>query len=269
MLSLPPLQVTAEGLSLVNAYACAMASRLAYTEIPTLTGARDTQVSITDCDGALVIAFRGTQEVRDFLTDAQCWREDLLEGGEVHNGFYESLQTVIGEVAERASKHGVRAVFITGHSLGGALAMLCAEWFAHHLIPVHSIYTFGQPRVGDGTFASEYNSLLLERTFRFVHEEDVVPRVPGVLIGYRHAGTEIFLPSTGGMVVNPTLWKKAKSGIPGAFKDLRHGRLAFLSDHHMDNYLRRVHALAAVNESPLPKPYVFGQTKQSKQTNAS
>ena len=70
------------------------------------------------------------------------------------------------------------------------------------------IYTFGQPRVGDWRFRDSYNSCeLLGRTFRVVHGDDFVPRVPWLLGWYRHAGREAFfvesrIQNSGGRIGN-------------------------------------------------------------------
>jgi hypothetical protein len=73
---------------------------------------------------------------------------------------------------------------ITGHSLGGALALLAAATWVDGE-PVQGVYTYGQPMVGKADFVSSVRRRLLDRYFRFVNDSDVVPRVPP---GYRHSG---------------------------------------------------------------------------------
>ena len=67
-------------------------------------------------------------------------------------------------------------------------------WEGEDFVPrLAGVYTFGQPRVGDSTFRECYNfSGLMGRTFRVVHADDIVPRVPWLLGAYRHAGHEVF-----------------------------------------------------------------------------
>ena len=74
-------------------------------------------------------------------------------------------------------------VFITGHSLGGALAALYSTMLFYNgevaiTRKLASVYTFGQPRVGDQTFANYGNLHLDNRYFRVVYCNDIVPRVP-------------------------------------------------------------------------------------------
>ena len=67
-------------------------------------------------------------------------------------------------------------VVITGHSLGGALAVLSAwsAWF-----PVHSVYTFGQPKVGGPSLYSQLEKKrLCNKIFRVVHNRDPVAYSP-------------------------------------------------------------------------------------------
>ncbi|WP_437573525.1 lipase family protein [Sorangium sp. So ce887] len=90
------------------------------------------------------------------------------------------------------------ALYITGHSLGGALAVLAAarlytvgilhEW---HWKKLRGIYTFGQPMVGDQEFVRRYERGFGHMLFRHIYENDVVPRMPPRTAGdFRHMGEE-------------------------------------------------------------------------------
>lgn len=88
--------------------------------------------------------------------------------------------------------HRNAKIFVTGYSLGSALATLAAldikSLFGH----VDQLYTFGQPRVGDSAFASFVTSNIPER-WRIVHYADIVPHVPPQLpIPYSHFSSEIW-----------------------------------------------------------------------------
>jgi triacylglycerol lipase len=88
-----------------------------------------------------------------------------------------------------------RQLWLTGHSLGGALAMLAAnELFSRAergAAPIAGVYTFGQPRVGNAGFRDAYDTLLKGRTFRIVHGDDVVPRIPCLLAEVYKLSTRI------------------------------------------------------------------------------
>ena len=237
------LDVTTEW-SVQNARACAEAAAYAYRhECPLSTPLA--HAAVLDMGPARVIAFRGTACLRDWLTDLDCkLRPMVYDGLRVHEGF----RAAAGSIRERvagAVGWWKGPVFLTGHSLGGALAQLVAWWLEVNDHPVQGVYTFGSPRVGNGEWARSYAKSwvqlydlpLSRRTYRVVLEEDIVPRVPGVLMGYRHAGREYFLPSIGSGRLDPPLWLKLVSDAWGTYRDWRRGRVAQLADHGLSRYL--------------------------------
>lgn len=135
----------------------------------------------------LVLAFRGTEKkVSDWLTDARC--VPTIEGrSKVHTGFLEAFtkntnaegKTVQQVVKQVLAKEETRdgngdplPLFITGHSLGGALALLATRLVASNVNG--ACYTFGAPRVGN----YEYFRSVKTPVFRIVNSSDIVPRVP-------------------------------------------------------------------------------------------
>jgi len=198
--------------------------------------------ALVACDGAdCVAAFRGTQDLRNWLTDLDC-AFTRLGHLRVHRGFYEALESVRADLESEIAGTHYQRLWLTGHSLGGALAMLCARaWDA----AVEGVYTFGQPRAGDASFRDAYNDRLRWRTFRVIHADDIVPRVPWLLGQYRHAGHEIFFPSPsgrgikgeGGWLQDCGFLSKIPSDLWNAARELRLGKLALLDDHHVSRYL--------------------------------
>ena len=73
------------------------------------------------------------------------------------------------------------AVFVTGHSLGGALSTVLAPWIASFFPPANvQVYTYAAPTAGDANFASAFNTMFdasaaTPRTYRFYNSIDVVP----------------------------------------------------------------------------------------------
>jgi pimeloyl-ACP methyl ester carboxylesterase len=215
--------------------------------------ATDTRALIA-CDGQdCLVAFRGTQDLRNWLTDLDC-AFTRLGNMRLHRGFYAALESVREELEAEIAGTQYQRLWLTGHSLGGALAMLCARaWHG----AVEGVYTFGQPRAGDAAFRDDFNARQGQRAFRIIHADDVVARVPWLLGAYRHAGHEIFYPSTltvGRDSVEPcqtqsgfdrvspyrmdlSLPAKLVLDIPGLFMELRRGKLALLDDHHISRYL--------------------------------
>lgn len=136
----------------------------------------------------VVVAFRGTEKnVQDWLTDANCMPEDVGGGKQVHGGFLKALtgnrdssdRTVKDIVAAAlASREAQDAegnplpVFITGHSLGGALAVLTTVLVAPDVDG--ACYTYGGPRVANYEFFRKVKTPV----YRVVNSADAVPRVP-------------------------------------------------------------------------------------------
>ncbi|KAH1190111.1 Lipase [Glycine max] len=138
----------------------------------------DTQVAIwrDSARRRLVVAFRGTEQTqwKDLRTDLM-----LVPAGDDHS---ESLH----------KWH----VYVTGHSLGGALATLLAlELSSNQLAKRGAIsitmYNFGSPRVGNKRFAEVYNERVKD-SWRVVNHRDIIPTVPR-LMGYCHVERPVFL----------------------------------------------------------------------------
>ncbi len=222
-----------------TAMQCVRAAAAAYQSATVSDEVTDTQVLITETENYTIVAFRGSSSYRDWISDGQCWRADYF-GAEVHFGFLNALEGVRLKLMDRLSR-AKTPLLITGHSLGGALAMLFADWLNRNGHLFSAVYTFGQPRIGNGTFARVYNAGLRQISFRFVHEEDIVPRIPGVLLGYRHAGQEIFFSSGKRVLWNPKALALAVSDLFGIAEEwaLRH-RLSLLSDHSITDYVAAV-----------------------------
>jgi hypothetical protein len=71
-------------------------------------------------------------------------------------------------------------LWVTGHSLGAAVATVAAD----ALPATGGVYTFGSPRVGDGDFAAAFNRRFADRSFRYVDDHDAVTRVPPESFGF-------------------------------------------------------------------------------------
>ncbi|CAJ0596871.1 unnamed protein product [Cylicocyclus nassatus] len=91
-------------------------------------------------------------------------------------------------------QHSEYEIWITGHSLGGALASLAASYLVEKRFAPSSkikLMTFGQPRTGDEEFADRFNKTI-DYAFRVIHANDGVPHVPPEKFGYRHHKQEVY-----------------------------------------------------------------------------
>ncbi|KAK6265915.1 hypothetical protein QUC31_016752 [Theobroma cacao] len=201
----------------------------------------DTQVAIwrDSARRQIVIAFRGTEQARwkDLRTDLMLVPAGLnperIDGDfkqevQVHSGFlsaYDSvririislLKTSIRYIDETTKPLRRWQVYVTGHSLGGALATLLALELSSSQLAKHgaisvTMYNFGSPRVGNRRFAEVYNEKVKD-SWRIVNHRDIIPTVPR-LMGYCHVAQPVYL-AAGELrdaLENMELWKDGYQG---------------------------------------------------------
>ena len=127
-----------------------------------------------------VVAFRGTDfnEVSDWIANLGRSATDTPHG-QIHTGFYDAYMSMKPQVMALLKARKSKYLWITGHSLGGALALVCAyDLIESEKMEINGLITFGQPMVARKPLAEYLDSLLLGRYARFVNDADIVPRVP-------------------------------------------------------------------------------------------
>ena len=137
-----------------------------------------------------VVSFRGTENLQDWMTNLQYSMAPAdslppaanVSAARVHRGFRDAFMSVKDQMDRYLPCAEGLPVFITGHSLGGALATLGVTHLSGRGLA--ACYTFGAPRVGNKGFSSS----LQTPVYRVVNPGDPVPHVPTPLRGYRHAG---------------------------------------------------------------------------------
>jgi triacylglycerol lipase len=205
----------------------------------------DTQAFVATSDQATIVSFRGTepQSLADWLTDAHSSLVPGPFGGRVHAGFYWSLGEVwkyVNDCVADFDDGQCKPVWVTGHSLGGALAALAvARWLAAGRA-VQGMYTFGQPRSGDDEFARNFNFAFRPHAFRFVNNNDLVTRVPPRSLGYSHLGTFKYFLEDGQFAEGIGWWRRFLDGWRGRIESLMAGQLDGVDDHSMIHYRSRL-----------------------------
>ncbi|CAN8072398.1 unnamed protein product [Agarophyton chilense] len=195
----------------------------------------DTRALIIDGEDRIIVAFRGTSSNRNLRTDLKAFHvqlnrilpttsggnssrelfgsiaQEVLENrdallAKIHRGFAEAYLSVANEVMlgiKELYSSDRRPVFLTGHSLGGALATICAlDCALKYQLGTNDIYvaTFGSPRVGNSAFRKVYDELL-PASWRVSIAADIVTTLPKV--DYQHVGKKIMLTTAGDLFIDP------------------------------------------------------------------
>lgn len=130
----------------------------------------------------LIVAIRGTQGAEDWIVNLAAAPLMATKREGAHAGFFGEAQGAIEELI-RFVPSGVKHIYCTGHSLGGAVAsVLAREWRDPR---VRRAYTFGAPRFGNALYVER------RRPFAFGKTTDIVPHVPPRLYGYADAETPL------------------------------------------------------------------------------
>jgi len=238
---------------------------------------------------AAFLSFRGTESnIEDWLTDAMVTlRPPPWDGAAdytVHTGFDDALEDIwidhtdddgrpvkgIGTTLEEAGVFERNSpIWLSGHSLGGALAALASLRLSHYCRSkgygnvIGGIHTFGQPRVGDPACAAALEQAFPARYFRSVNNRDVVPRVPlpktpdivklvknanaGLepgepkleVLDYAHAGRVIYFNDVGKAMMDPPIWYRGLDTLAAGstIESIKLAARETVSDHSMDRYV--------------------------------
>ena len=145
-------------------------------------------VARSQVNGGVHVVFRGTQSPADWIANLRFPQTPNTLGGQhtlggkVEVGFSfvygQCSGVILAKLRELKTAGTLQRLDVTGHSLGGALATLCAADIVSQpdLIPPQ-LYTFASPRTGDRHFAAAFNSKCPD-TWRTVNTEDIVNTVP-------------------------------------------------------------------------------------------
>lgn len=240
----------------INAIGLAQASRIAYLNQFAMASTvhtwqftnfhffeqRATQAFMMGNDRVIILAFRGTEArcVKDWMTDADITTlKDC--GGRVHRGFSLGLEAVWQEILMQLQRFRTQnqTLFITGHSLGGALATLAAAKLAAIGQTVQGLYTFGSPRVGCPEFSHAFNQTFQNRAFRFVNHNDLVTRVALRSLGYDHVGKCLYFDAVGRLHEEIEFWHQFLDTVKGGMADFLND-CGIVSDHDMGEYERNL-----------------------------
>lgn len=197
------------------------------------------QAEIMSNDQFICLAVRGSQ-----MDTAHDWIYNVLgfspapslelPGTLIHSGWLEIAQRVFPEIKARLLEHrgtSDKPVWLTGHSMGGALAAILALMLMEDKeVTVQGVYTFGAPPVGDIGYLQKASGLGVNiRTHRWENDADPAPNLNfaplGPLVGTFHVGSYHHIGATGELEIDQSL-------------PLAPPLLFQLGDHDMVNYGR-------------------------------
>lgn len=248
--------------------AAAFQSELGLTA--TLVSVDNTQAYVASNDNHVVVAFRGSEAP----TSMDGFKDWLLTnalnllvvptgplgadfaaagvGARWHQGFVTAITAVWDPVFAATTellKAKDRPLWVTGHSLGGALALLGAWLFLRRTVGVHQVYTFGAPMVGNKDVADAINREYAGKVFRYVNAPDPVPLLPmmsmvandfmhcegAVPLGATAGSSDLvsYVGELGGGMVGGVMSGDVTEGVWEAMK----GRIAA---HLLDDYLKQI-----------------------------
>jgi triacylglycerol lipase len=199
----------------------------------------------------VVLACRGTEitEWNDIRADANAMMSVLGALGNVHSGFNQEVDD-LWPLLEELLRGANQPVWFCGHSLGAAMATICAfRCQASSLVAdPQELHTFGSPRVG----CKRYVRHAQLKHYRWVHNNDVVTRVPPVWLGYRHCGDEIYL-DRHGRIRKLTGVFRSRDRWRGLIGGLMKWKLDWLSDHSIGQYAQQLAAAVDAELAALSK----------------
>ena len=199
-----------------------------------------TQAYALNGDNNFILVFRGTEPTQwqDIKADldikkVQSKSIDGKSEGKVHRGFKYALNDVWEDVVKymKECETDKKQIYITGHSLGAALATLVAGRLDN---PDVVLYTYGSPRVGNG----KWNKCQKFKHYRFRNNNDLVTRIPPAWLGFKHNGKFMYFNSNGDYKDQPGFLYMLTHWFGGTIKGILTFSFDSFSDHNINTYYK-------------------------------
>ena len=206
-----------------------------------LFAAGDTEGFIFTDEDQVVVSFRGSVSVNDWITNAAVALVPWSAEGRVHAGFLRALDAVWLDLLPMINQRAQgRTVWFTGHSLGGALALLAMmRWRVEAQRKADGLYAFGMPKAGDAVFTEAVMTHHGQHAFSILNEGDFVPWLPVLSAEFEIACEGLQFSKQGKLLKRP--------GALGAMVLLLSGMLGKsqedwlnLKEHGKEEYLRLI-----------------------------
>lgn len=181
-------------------------------KLVTTFNANGSQAILIKTNDFIVLSFRGTEptELKDIKADANAILTKCVTEGKVHSGFHKAYNLIEMDISQALKEFTNLPLFITGHSLGGALATIAAKRITH-VGGNAACYTFGSPRVSDDRWLMTMKTPI----YRVVNSSDGVTMVP--------PPDKIITPLSWVLGFIPVVGDNLKSALREKFGDYIHG----------------------------------------------
>lgn len=199
----------------------------------------DTQGFVASKDNLSLIAFRGSESIQDWMSNFTVVTDaGPFSDTRIHEGFQDALFPVIMDLTEEIIKQGGgnQSLWITGHSLGGALATILTAMYLERDRKVQCLYTFGSPRVGNQSFRTNFNQRFYDHAYRVVNGNDLVPHLPPEPL-FSHVGNQIIFDANGKRHDGElSFWEQIQIEANGTLlQDFGDGQLSRVERHLLDD----------------------------------
>lgn len=154
-------------------------------------------VTVSETKKRISIIFRGSESIKDWYYDLYIFKQKLDTGARVHKGFYTQLtkndnySKLVGEIRSQLEQTPDYSIYVSGHSLGGALCTLFGYLLAHEIENHVTVVSFASPRIGDTVWKNTFTNKENLKHIRVTNDHDIVTSAP--LINYKHVGDVIHL----------------------------------------------------------------------------
>jgi triacylglycerol lipase len=185
----------------------------------------------------VIVACRGTQPTQpnDLLADLNTIPKRHGNGW-VHSGFRTEARKIIDDVLDWAKKNKGKDIYVTGHSLGAAMALYVTQELEYAGFPPKLLMSYGQPRLGN----ADYVDGIKAAHYRFVNCNDLVTHVPPRALLFKHHGKLCYINFYGN--IRPvTSWQRFKDQLRGRIRAWKKGEFFDgIRDHGMDKYIAKL-----------------------------
>jgi triacylglycerol lipase len=195
------------------------------------------QGHVAASDSEVIVACRGTQpsQPNDLLADLDTIPKRHGKGW-VHEGFRREARKILDQVLDWAAKNKGKDIYVTGHSLGAAMALYITQELEFAGYQPKKLLSFGQPRLGNADYVTDIKT----EHYRFVNCNDMVTHVPPAALLFKHHGNLCYINFYGN--IRPlSRYQRFKDSMRAHWRCWKKGQLFDgLYDHGMDHYIEKL-----------------------------